>query len=239
VVRLAPAVTLLLILSLAGCGSNDDDSPAAPSPTPTPTSPPPALLLDFDSNLEVGLDADSVENAGTGNVDVDVRTSGAAKIEVVKGPDGGNAVRFPAYTGAPKAPAAVLVAADQSDGTLDPGDSDFTFGASFSLDEKSSGSEADNGDNLIQRGTFDSPDQFKLQLDHDVPSCRILGAAGEVFVKAEDPIDPGSWYAVSCKRSASEVTLKVKAYDGGAGQGTWKAPGATGTIALQGVPLRI
>jgi hypothetical protein len=236
VVRLAPAVALLLLLSLAGCGGKDGDSPASP---PTPTSPKPALLLDFESGLEVGVDATSIANSGTGDGEVDVTTSGAAEVEVVKGRDGGHAVRFPAYTGAAKAPAAVLVAADQSDGTLDPGDDDFTFGASFSLDEESSGSEADNGDNLVQRGTFDSPGQFKIQLDHDVPSCRILGDDGEVFVKADGPIDPGSWYAVSCERSASEVTLRVKSFDGGAGEGTWEKTGPTGSISLQGLPLTI
>jgi hypothetical protein len=59
---------------------------------------------------------------------------------------------------------------------LDPGDRDFEFGASFRLDEESSGSEADGGDNLLQRGTFASPGQLKLQLDHRVPSC--AGSSG-------------------------------------------------------------
>ncbi len=236
-VRLAPAVAVLLLVSLAGCGGKDDDPPV--STPPTPTSPQPAFLLDFESDLTVGADATSIANAGNGNVDVDVRTAGSAEVEVVEGRDGGHAVRFPAYTGAAKAPAAVLVAADQSDGTLDPGDDDFTFGASFSLDEESSGSEADNGDNLVQRGTFDSPGQFKIQLDHGVPSCRILGDAGEVFVKADGPVDPGSWYAVSCERTASAVTLKVKSFDGGAGEGTWEESGPTGAITLQGLPLTI
>jgi hypothetical protein len=238
VVRLVPAVLALVVLCLAGCGTGDGDDEASP-PTPSPTAEPPAFLLDFESDLTVGTDAQRVENAGTGGVDVDVRTSGTAAIEVVEGPEGGHAIRFPAYTGAATAPAAVLVAADQSDGTLDPGDADFTFGASFSLDEKSSGSDADNGDNLVQRGTFDSPGQFKIQLDHGVPSCRILGDAGEVVVKAEGPVDPTSWYAVTCERTASEVTLQVKALDGGAGEGTWKKSGPTGALSFQGVPLTI
>ncbi len=237
-VRLVPTVLVAALLCLAGCGTKDGDDLASP-PSPSPTVEPPAFLMDFESGLTVGTDVQRVENAGTGSVDVDVRASGTATVEVVEGPEGGHAIRFPAYTGAATAPAAVLVAADQSDGTLDPGAADFTFGASFSLDEKSSGSDADNGDNLVQRGTFDSPGQFKIQIDHGVPSCRILGEAGEVFVKAEGPVDPASWYAVTCERTSSEVTLKVRALDGGAGEGTWTTSGTTGTISLQGLPLTI
>ena len=120
-----------------------------------------------------------------------------------------------------------------------PGDDEFSFGATFQLDEESAGSEADNGDNLVQRGTFDSPGQLKLQLDHDVPSCRIKGDQGEVFVEAEGPVDPGAWYAVTCERNGSDVELTVKALGDGAGAGTWHASGPTGSISLQGLPLTV
>ncbi len=203
VVRLAPAVLVLLLLGLAGCGG--DDSPTV-TPTPTPTAPPSTLKLDFEEGPTVGADVTSVQNAGTGATDVDVHATGGAKVTVVKGREGGNAVRFPAYTGAATAPAAVLVAEDMLDGTLDPASGDFSFGATVQLDEKSAGSDADNGNNLIQRGTFDSLGQFKLQVDKDVPSCRVLGDDGEVFVKSEAPIDPGHWYTVTCTRTESEVS---------------------------------
>jgi hypothetical protein len=180
----------------------------------------------------------SVENAGTADLDVEVKASGAAGVEAVPGIAGGHAVRFPTYTGGADSPAAVLVASDPA-GALDPGDDDFSFGAAFQLDEESSGSKADNGDNLVQRGTFDSPGQFKIQLDHAVPSCRVMGDAGQVLVTAEGPVDPGSWYRVSCERSASEVTLTVRTKSGGAGTGTWSATGPTGSISLQGLPLTI
>lgn len=234
-VRLAAAAVMVVLLGLTGCGSDDDGPSASPTPTPKPEG----LLLDFESGLTEGSAATTVANAGTGSVQTEVRATGSATVEEVAGPDGGTSVRFPAYTGAAEAPAAVLVAIDQGDGTLDPGDDEFGFGASFKIDEESSGSAADNGDNLVQRGSFESPGQLKIQLDHDVPSCRIKGAGGEVFVEAEGPVDPGSWYSVSCERRGTDVELTVEALDGGAGAGTWHATGPTGEIALTGLPLTV
>ena len=236
--RLAPALAMLLLLGVAGCGGDDGDK-TAPRPSPTPTVEPAGFMLDFESGLDLGSDARTVSNAGEGNVQTEVRASGEAEIEVVEGHDGGQAVRFPAYTGAATAPAAVLVATDEGSGVLDPGGDEFSFGATFQLDEESSGSEADNGDNLVQRGAFDSPGQLKIQLDHDVPSCRIKGDAGEVFVEAAGPIDPGAWYAVTCERTGTDVELTVKALDDGAGAGTWHATGPTGTLSFDGLPLTV
>ncbi len=234
-VRLAAAAVLVLLLGLSGCGSDDD----GPSTSPTPTPKPSGLMLDFESGLSEGSASTTVANAGTGSVQTEVRATGSAQVEVVPGPDGGKAIRFPAYTGAAEAPAAVLVAIDQGDGTLEVGDDEFAFGASFQIDEESSGSEADNGDNLVQRGSFESPGQLKIQLDHDVPSCRVKGDAGEVFVEAQGPVDPGSWYSVTCERRGSEVELTVEPLDGGAGGGTWQATGATGLVSLDGLPLTV
>ena len=122
---------------------------------------------------------------------------------MVEGPGGGHAARFPAYTGTEPSPEALIVAKAKEAGALDPLDQDFRFGASFMLDAESSGSKADNGDNLVQRGSFASPGQFKIQIDHEVPSCRILGDEGEVFVKAGMAISPEVWYAVTCQRAGS------------------------------------
>jgi hypothetical protein len=240
-VRLGSALGVLLLgplalASLAGCGGDDG---SGSTPPPATKAPPAGLMLDFESGLDVGQQAATVTNAGTANVHTEARSTATPELEVVKGRDGGHAVRFPAFTGDAKAPATVLVATDEGSGALDPGDDAFSFGATLQLDEKSSGSAADNGDNLVQRGTFDSPGQLKIQLDHDVPSCRIKGEAGEVFAKADGPIDPGAWYSVTCERTGSDVELRVKAYDGAAGGGTWHASGPTGTLDLDDVPLTV
>jgi hypothetical protein len=246
--RVAPAMVVLAVLvglTAAGCGGSDRDSDGhqgrahGQSTSGVPSKDHAGLLLDFEEGLETDQDVTDVPNAGTGKVDVDVRFTGEAEVEVVEAPDGGHAVRFPAYTAQDTAPAAVIVATSSDPGVLDPGDQDFTFGASFQLDAESSGSQADNGDNLVQRGTFDSPGQYKIQLDHDVPSCRIQGDAGQVFVKADGPIDPGAWYSVSCERTDSQVTLKVTALLHGKGGGTWQASGETGNISLKDLPLTV
>jgi hypothetical protein len=229
------AALMLLVVALTGCGtSGTDETDTRSEPTPSGSA---ALLLDFESGgLEIGADVTSVENAGTAAIDV--RATGEAAIEVVPAPGAGHAVRFPRYTGAAVAPAAVLVA-DDPGGALDPGDDDFTFGASFQLDEESSGSKADNGDNLVQRGTFDSPAQIKIQLDKGVPSCRVLGPDGEVFVQADGPVDPGPWYTVTCERRSDEVILQVEADGGASGDGTWRKSGPTGAVSFEDLPLTI
>jgi hypothetical protein len=234
VVRLVAPLIVLALLGLSGCGGGDEDTP--PAHRAAPKAP---FMLDFESMPTVGDEVSTVSNAGSADVKVEVRSTGGASVEAVEGPDGGHAVRFPAYSGAAAAPAAVLVATEQSGHALDPGADGFTFGASFQLDEKSSGSEADNGDNLVQRGTFDSPGQLKIQLDHDVPSCRVKGDAGEAFVKADGPVDPGAWYSVTCERKGSDLELTVKAYDDGTGGGSWHTSAPTGNITMDDLPLTI
>src|SRR4051794_26803221 len=139
--RLVATVTVLILLALpglAGCGGDDGSRPA---PRPTPPAP---FMLDFESGLTLGDAARTVTNAGPADVQTAVRSTGDATVQVVAGPDGGQAVRFPAFTGAATAPVAVLVATEGGSGALDPGDGRFTFGASFRLDDQSAGSAADN-----------------------------------------------------------------------------------------------
>ncbi len=245
--RLVPALGTALLLGLSACGNGGAPPEATlPSRSPTPPStPPPALLLDFETGLETGTMLDDVSlltNSGRAvGVGVGVRTNGAARLEVVPGRGGeGHAIRFPEYTGDADAPAAVLVATDDGQGALDPGAGDFTFGASFRLDEDSEGSANDDGNNLLQRGTFESRGQLKIQIDGGVPSCRIQGRAGEVFVEAEDPVETDTWYTVTCARTAGGVTLEVEPDAGsGPGGGTWSADGETGEIVVTGLPLAI
>jgi hypothetical protein len=230
--RKLAAPALILSVLLAGCGGNGADKPKA-EPTGTPAS----LMIDFESAPAVGQDLDTVKNVGTSAVDLAIETSDDGTIEVVEGPGGGHAARFPAYTGTEPSPEALIVGKAKEAGALDPLDQDFRFGASFMLDSKSSGSKADNGDNLVQRGSFASPGQFKIQIDHEVPSCRILGDEGEVFVKAGTAISPEVWYSVTCQRAGSQVSISVTQY-GEQGQ-TWTADGPTGHVTLGDLPLAV
>ncbi len=236
------AVSLLLLVltgGLAACGSDDKDPGEGTATVPSKTpAPPPSLLLDFEVGPSVGEAVDAVSNSGTGDVGVVVAASGTAAVESVEGPDGGQAVRFPAYTGEAAAPAAVLVVTATGD-AISPLDRDFEFGATFLLDAESSGSAVDDGDNLLQRGSFSDPGQFKIQLDHGVPSCRIVGDAGEVFVEAQEAVKPGAWYTVSCEREGSEVSLSVTPYDDQEDQEPARATGPTGSISLLAQPLSV
>ena len=83
----------------------------------------------------------------------------------------------------------------------------------------------------MQRGSFDSPGQFKTQIDHGVPSCRVLGDESEVFVKAGKSVSPEVWYAVACERSGDRVSISVTQY-GEQGQ-SWSADGPTGHISIR------
>ncbi len=229
----APALALLLLL--AGCGLEDANGSDQPKAEQTGT--PASLMLDFESAPPLGQELDVVTNEGTSSVDLRVETSGDSPIEVVEGPGGGHAARFPAYASTGTSPAAVIVATSKETGALDPLDQDFRFGASFMLDAESSGSKVDNGDNLLQRGAFDSPGQFKIQIDDGVPSCRVLGDEGEVFVKAGTAISPDVWYAVSCERAGADVSISVTQY-GEQGQ-TWTASGPTGHLTFGDLPFAV
>jgi len=236
--RVATVVAVPLLLVLTACGGNEP-----PSGEDDPDDPPPklrgSLVLDFESGPRAGQTVETVTNEGTEQVDVVVVDSDSAGVESVEGPDGGHAVRFPAYTGEPAAPAAVLVAAAAKTGPLSPGERDFAFGATFELDPESSGSEADDGDNLLQRGSFSDPGQYKIQLDKGVPSCRVAGDAGDVLVEADEAVDPGTWYSVSCEREGSEVTLTVAPYADPDDRESWRASGPTGTLTFADQPFSV
>lgn len=234
----ATGVAAALLLVLSGCGGDDP-----PSAQDDPDEPRPALrgslVLDFESGPRAGQTVEAVTNEGTEQVEVVVADAESARIESVEGPDGGHAVRFPAYTGEAVAPAAVLVVAGEEAGPLSPAERDFEFGATFELDPESSGSQADDGDNLLQRGGFSDPAQYKIQLDDGVPSCRVAGDAGVVFVEADEAVDPGAWYSVSCRREGAEVTLTVTPYADRDDAESWRAGGPTGTLTFGDQPLSV
>jgi len=193
-------------------------------------------VIDFESAPAVGQDLDGSRTWARARSSWRWRPPTTPRSRWSKAPAEATP-RFPAYTGTTPSPEALIVAKAKEAGALDPLDQDFRFGASFMLDSESSGSKADDGDNLVQRGSFASPGQFKIQIDRGVPSCRILGDEGEVFVKAGTAISPEVWYAVSCQRAGSEVSISVTQY-GEQGQ-TWTAAGPTGHITLGDLPLAV
>lgn len=121
---------------------------------------------------------------------------------------------FPAYSSSSAEPRAVVrvTPTPNSSDVLAPGWGDFEFGADFRKDEISSGTTVDNGDNVIQRGLWSDPAQYKIEVDNARPACRIKGSAGSVRVRASSSISSSLWYRVRCARVGNTVRLTVVEY---------------------------
>lgn len=264
--RLLPALACLTLLSaVSACGDGEPEGFTAPSPSPSDSAreglisaidgvPDPetaALWIDFDDTF--GPDGSAVaspRSIGTASVRTTVATAAGGRVRREQGPDG-IAARFDvASAPAPGAgslgtvdgiPAtAVVVEAAGADG-LSPGAQPFQFGADFSVDREAG--PADAPDNLLQRGSYETPAQYKLQLDRDVPSCRLTGADGAVAATANQRALPGRWYRAVCGRVGPRVTLTLwtRGDDGTMAEvGSWVSEGSLGPITLPAAtPLAI
>jgi len=105
--------------------------------------------------------------------------------------------------------AVVTVTSRDNTDPLSPGTDDFTFGAEFWLNYESDGVSLDNGNNLVQRGLYADPAQYKVQVDHDHVSCRVAGSDGAVVAKSAVVVDPHTWYRTTCARSGDRLQLTV------------------------------
>ncbi|WP_110206233.1 hypothetical protein [Nocardioides daejeonensis] len=208
----APYLCLMALLPLAACGATAGSPERSAPPTEAPTGSAGSsaeIVLDFDHvTAEFGSVLPDVRNAGSARVRTEVTTANGGRVRLAPGAGDGGALRLPAYGGSPEAPSAALLVWDTAD-ALSPGERDFSFGATFQLDEVSEGDPSDNGDNLMQRGLFADTAQLKLQLDHGVPSCRVAGSDGAVVVAWPGPIERGRWLAVRCTRVGGLLTLAV------------------------------
>lgn len=178
-------------------------------------------------------------NAGKASLSVATLTHNGGGIARAERPGGGTAIDLPAYR-ASQPRLALMTVVDRIDGdSLNPGTSAFTFGADFRLDARNEGSSADNGNNLIQRGLFDAPSQYKIELDGNRPGCRVKGRDGAVSVRSSRAVAADRWYWVTCTRAARTVTLKVTRVGGTTW--TYRATGRTGSMrpSSSSVPLSI
>jgi hypothetical protein len=189
-------------------------------------------------------------NTGAQAVAVQTNLGSGGTIEQARGPDGSRALRFPPFSVA-EPPLAVLTVLATKDDFLSPGASDFEFGVDFSLDEPSEGG-ADNGNNLLQRGLFRDAAQYKLQIDHGLVSCRVVGSEGEAVATSATPVTAGTWYRARCTRRGDTLKLSLAALDssgevpddegaeGGAEGGGAETVARTGVVTLTAeTPLSI
>lgn len=138
-------------------------------------------------------------------VDGELLLHGVEVVPLGDDPVGGHALSLPGVPGAGPAVAALKINPPDPD-VFSPGESGFTFGADIALDEAEGG---DRGANILQRGLFSDPGQYKIQVDRGVPSCRVAGTGGDVLVRGE-AISPGQWHRVRCTRVEDTVTLAVQ-----------------------------
>jgi hypothetical protein len=199
--------------------------------------------------LQLDFSSGSLASSGTARVSVHEVTRSSGSLRFVSGLQGqGTAVRTPAFDPSADGPRAAITVVPSSGDPLSPGTQRFSFGADVKLDSASTASKSagstDNGDNVVQRGLYASGStQYKIQVDGDVPSCRIRGTSGTVMVHGS-ALTRGVWYRLSCLREGSTVTLYVMRYAGdGALEQTrsYTGHGATGSVrtANARVPLSV
>jgi len=197
------------VLVLAACAARSTPSPSRPARPPE--------LISFDLAFhfdQVAVPGDVVAgalNQGTASVQVEIATSGAGTFTWTTGPDGGAAVRTPtSVPGGPDPVAAIVVwPKSPAPDPLSPGERDFVMGLDFRADPFHGDTLSDDGDNLIQRGRYDDDAQMKLQLDGAVPSCRVVGSSGEVFLAADQPVLAEHWYRLTCARHDGQVRMQL------------------------------
>jgi hypothetical protein len=158
---------------------------------------------------QVAVDGDTA-------VDVSVADDEGGQVRVVDGPSSSlpRAWQFPTYQADGAYPRAAVGLSPTDGDAFSPGGSDFSYGSVFRLDAASSGRSSDNGDNIFQRGRYSEPAMFKLQVDHGYPSCMVKGSTGRASVKSSVKVDPDAWYAATCSRVGSTLTIAVTAYGG-------------------------
>jgi hypothetical protein len=142
-----------------------------------------------------------------GPFDARVVTANGGSVKQVAGPDGrGMGVTFPPKCTGAGCPRALLEVAPDAD--LDPGDSDFEYGASVWLapDQTTSGS------NIVQKGRFAASDGlWKLQVDSDKgePSCVMRSGTDVIRVRSSVSIADSAWHEVVCRRDQDEISINV------------------------------
>ncbi|MCW2815503.1 MAG: hypothetical protein JWN84_2958 [Nocardioides sp.] len=254
---LAAATTGLAALALTAgsCGTGTEapssGAPAAPGESVQQVAGVPVgvtLALDFDDTF--GPENSNIVQPlsdGTAQVMTHVTTAGGARVRRHLGADGTSA-RFgglatrPLFPGAAAVPAAAVVVRPTglTDG-LSPDAQPFSFGADVLVEQAAGPSDA--GDNVVQRGLWSDTAQYKVQLDRDVPSCRLAGPDGEVVVNADQRVLPGRWYRVRCARAGQLVTLTLATVDQDGRTrpvGTWTEQGPIGPLQMpREAPLSI
>lgn len=194
-------------------------APVTDAPQPRVAEPADALYALTEGASE-GSPAGAIELRADLAAVVDVASLDGGEVSVERDDEGHRVLRFPAFSES-SAPARAVVrvtpsAGEEGDDPLTPGERDFVFGARFTLDAESEGTEVDGGNNLVQRGLASDSSQYKIDVDNLRASCRIQGLEGVAEVRGTQPVVPGRWYRATCARRGDVVELSVEVVDGDA-----------------------
>jgi hypothetical protein len=205
------AALVAVVLAAGGCGRDaDQDGAGPPAHAPGPDLSEADLWLSFDDDVTSDDTPGYEDDAGGLFVGRVVAADGGA-VEEVEGADGtGAALAFPPRCQAPSSCPRAMVEV-MADASLDPGVSDFEYGAAVWLapDQTTSGS------NIVQKGRFGTDGgQWKLQVDDDEgrPSCVVRGdrpGAEPVVVRSRLTVADSQWHRVVCRRDESGLTIEV------------------------------
>ena len=72
---------------------------------------------------------------------------------------------------------------------------------------------------------------FKLEVDGGRPACRVHGSGGRRYVRSTVSVSRSTWYAATCSRVGSTLSVTVRPY-GGTTSTTTTTSGATGTLSF-------
>ncbi|WP_157746602.1 LamG-like jellyroll fold domain-containing protein [Micromonospora inositola] len=167
------------------------------------------LRLDFDATPSGQVEP----GPWTSGCFADVATPGDSGCIAVSDPGSISRATRPNGTGAspaiafPASGSAVIQVPDAAN--LNPGTQDFTVSALVKI----ASSQVTSGANLMQKGFFADPAQWKLQLDNGTPGCRIAGTgasgATSLLLTADAAIADQGWTFVQCKRRGDVLSLIV------------------------------
>ncbi len=168
------------------------------------------LHLDFDHPLTLGTRRLFDSGAGWTDAEIVESEPGTLTVAAGQGP-GSTAASFPARCARLEGCPHALVQLPDDD-RLNPGGSDFAFGARVRL----APDQTAVGSNIVQKGRYDTVGgQWKLQVDglEGQPSCVVQGEVGEsretVKLKAEQSIADDEWHEVSCAIEDDRLTITV------------------------------
>jgi hypothetical protein len=215
-----PTLTGAIVLAVVVAGCSATPSAGAAPSTPSAGRAAATTIPSGDSGNFVLLDFEGsnpfqVTSQGS-DVKVDVRRENMPVGRVTSG-DGSRGLRFPHFLADVEAPRMVLVLQPEEPAaaSVDPtSGGDFTFGADVKLDRNAGSGIFDNGDNVVQRGLFADPSQYKLQVDKRVPSCTVKSPLARAFVNAPEPMQPG-WYRIVCDYHDGVLTVSTSRMENG------------------------